>query len=223
MKILSKLMVMIVSFVLMFGSLQTVEAFPSPIPIIKDYRAIQIGIQKQRSPEEEKFKSMPQPGFDVTLFMNYTVHFAWSKKVTGNFVIMDNSGKKVFEKAISDTNSLDIVPKEIKLEAGQKYSWSVNDNKVYRFTILDKQSEKELLKNLAEIDAEKVSPEERAVEKAIYVQELSRLYSDTLDLYWLSAQWLSEISTSNERLKEEKCNLIEKCTQHHLIERAQWR
>lgn len=216
MKILSKLSIVLTFVVIVFSSHQTVLAFPGPSAILKP---IPINIDMQRGSE---FPFKPQPGYNVTLLLNKAVHFAWEGKTKGNFVITDEKGKIIFETPIKNVNSLDIVPNDKKLKAGQKYSWSVDGKTFYTFTILDADSEKDLLKNLAEIDAESVSEEERVIKKAYYVQELSNLYPE-LELYWLSAQFLIEISPKDDTLANEQAYLLDKCRVHLLREEGKFK
>ena len=217
MKFSNKLTAAIAFVALMFGSYQSAGAYEKADMLINS-RQIPIVIPFQRGEDEI---SKPQPGYDVTLLMNQTIRFAWDSKSTGKFVIKDDKGKIIFEKKISaDANRLDLVPAAAKLKAGQKYSWSVDtDATIFTFTVLDAQSEKELLDNFAEIDTDKnLSAEERILKKATYVQLLSDKHSNTLDLYWLSAQWLSEISPVDENLDAEKFYLLKKCNRHLLLE-----
>ena len=107
------------------------------------------------------------------------------------------------------------MPRAQKFKAGEKYSWSVDDDlNIFQFTVLDEQTEKEIIANLAEIDAKNFTVDERALQKARYLQLLSDNYPDEFDLYWLSAQLLSEISPAAQKLSAEKFDLLEKCEQH---------
>ena len=193
----------------------------SPSTLIDKYRQIPVDSSKKR--DIVKFDLNPQPGFDVTLLMNQKVNFEWKLEqesaTTKIFVIKNNKGKVVFEQAIGDKNEIDIVPSEIKLKVGQKYSWSVDGQNIHTFTILDKQTEKELMENLAKIEAEKISTEDDAeakcaINKAIYVQMLSDDPKYNLDLYWLSAQWLLENSPTDKKLQNDRYDLLERCSQH---------
>ena len=221
MKLKKKLAFILAVITMVLGSFQPLFAkdykpISMPIPSSrKDYTPIPIFIPGTKG--EKNFDLKPQPGFDVTLLMNQTVHFAWSdSNAKKNFVIKDSKGKKVFETGISGKNSIDILPSEIKgLKAGKKYSWSVDGGlNVFEFTILDEKTEKQLRDNLAEIDAENLSPDECIVEKAVYLQMLSDKYPDSFDLYWLIAQQLSSISPADEKLKEKKNELLERCIIH---------
>ena len=163
---------------------------------------------------DDELNLNPQPGFDVTLMTSQTVRFAWDGSAK-TFAIKNEAGKKIFETAVSGKNFLEIIPSNAKLKAGQKYAWGLDENtNAYKFTVLDAQTEKEILDELANLDAENISAQERALKKATYVQLISDLYPDTVDLYWLSAQWLSEISSTDEKLKEDKSVLLKKCARH---------
>ena len=215
-----KLAVVFVFAMAMFAGFQTIcEAGTFPgVAALKDYTPIPIPVHITRG--DEKFDLSPQPGFDVTLLMNQTVHFAWSNNSPNssekkNFIIKNEKGNKIFEQSIGDKSSMDIVPGKINLKTGQKYFWSVdNDLNIFAFTILDEQTEKELLGNLAEIDAENLSPEECVIKKAGYLQMLSEEYPENFDLYWLIAQWLSEMSPTDEKFVEKKSELLHRCAQH---------
>lgn len=207
-----------------FGNIPSINAKdyqPIGIPIAssrKDYQPIPIFIPNTKG--EEKIDLIPQPGFNVTLLMNYKVHFEWSNNTKNNnpskkFVIKDSKGNKVFEKAFGNKNSIDILPRELKLKSGQKYFWNVDENsRTYEFKILDEQIEKELLKNLAEIDAEGFSPDECILEKATYLEMLSYQQPEIFDLYWLIAQWVSPINPTDEKLLKKKEDILQRCVQH---------
>lgn len=162
---------------------------------------------------EEDLNLNPQPGFNVTLMMNQNIHFAWDGAASKNFIIKNEQGKKIFEKSLNG-NEIDIAPNAAKLSAGQKYIWTADNSIEYKFSVLDKQTEKEILEKLSEIDSENISPEERILKKVTYVQLISDIYPDKIDLYWLSAQWLSEISSASEQIETTKKILLKKCSQH---------
>ena len=163
---------------------------------------------------EDELNLNPRPGFDVTLMSGQTVRFAWDGSAT-KLVINNDAGKKIFATTVSGKNFVELNPRNANLKAGQKYSWGLDEHaNAYKFTILDAQTEKEILDGLSAIDAENLSTEARALKKAAYVQLVSDLYPDTVDLYWLSAQWLAEISPTDEKLKDDRFVLLKKCSQH---------
>lgn len=212
----------------LFSCLQTAGAAASISPselLIYKYRQIPLIISPIKK-DDTNFDLLPQPGFDVTLLKNQTVHFAWWKDnskdessiETNKFIITDERGKEILNQKTGSASSLDIDLGKIKLKSGQKYSWLVSvagKTHSFKFTVLDEQTERELLDELAKIDAKNLPPEERILEKAIYVQMLSEEYPDKFDLYWLGVQWLSKISPNDEKLKKEKYDLIKKYTDHN--------
>ena len=218
MKISYKLVALIMFFAVIFGGVAyAYPTYPKPDDLLSEYKPDFTPSSKHRGIKRSDLYL--QPGFDVTLLMNQEIHFAWIGKNSTHFVIKDDKGKKIFDESIKDLNSLDINPANLNLKAGQKYSWSIDgDINIFRFTILDADSEKVLLDNLAEIDAQNISPEERVLKKAAYVQLLSEKYSDSTDFYWLSAQWLLEISPTDPSLESERENLWKKCRDHLISE-----
>lgn len=156
----------------------------------------------------------PKPGFDVTLLQNQPVTFAWDG-LAENFYITDETGNKIFETPVKGKSSVEINPSDIKLTDGQKYSWGLDENSsAYKFTILDAQTSKEISAKLDEIDAENIPADERTLKKSAYIQLISDIYPDKVDLYWLSAQWLTQFSPTDAKLKETQGVLLRKCVRH---------
>ena len=210
---MKKLAVMIAFFAATFGIFQSAWA---GIPLssgIGGWEPISTGIPGMKG--SESFDLNPQPGYDVTLLPNQTVHFAWSADTAKTFVIKDETGKLIFDCDISNKDGIDIVPSELKLlESGKKYLWSVNGKKNYKFTILDEQTESKLLQELAKIDEENLSPEKCVLKKAKYLLMLSDMNPATFDFYWLIAQWMNEISPTDEKLAEQKSDFLLRCSIH---------
>ena len=156
----------------------------------------------------------PQPGFDVTLLMNYKVSFSWDDFAYKKFFIKDDKGKVIFVKDTAGINSIDIVPASLQLKEKVKYTWGLEGTaSEYKFTVLDSRTEKELLLKLKEIDQENMSAEERVLKKIKYVQLISDMYSDIVDLYWLGLQWLSDIAESESHYKDKQI-LLKKTVKH---------
>ena len=156
----------------------------------------------------------PKPGFNVTLMQNQSVTFEWEGSAK-KFYINDDNDKNIFETSVEGKNSVELIPNKINLNVERKYYWSLDRNsQSYKFTVLDAQTEKAISAKLAEIDTQNISLDERVLKKAAYIQLLSDIYPDTIDLYWLSAQWLSEISSADEKLKNTKGVLMRKCARH---------
>lgn len=157
---------------------------------------------------------IPQPGYDVTLLKDCEVRFSWNAQDNAKFFIKDEQGKIVFEKTFNGVNYVDLVPANLKLSEGKSYVWGLDDSfEEYKFKILDSQMEKDLLSKLAEIDGEKLTEPENVLKKAEYLQLISDMFSETVDLYWLSLQLLSGMNTY-QGLEAEKNMLLNRCRKH---------
>ena len=106
-------------------------------------------------------------------------------------------------------------PKELNLQADKQYFWNVDDIPAsYKLTVLNEQIEKEILSRLSEIDSENISENERLFEKVRYLQIVSDLYPEQVDLYWLSAQWLLDFKTSDEKEFNRQLFWLDKCNRN---------
>ena len=160
----------------------------------------------------EEINLNPQPGFNVTVFSNQPVIFSWDESDNKLFSIKDNKGNKIFEQKIDGVNLIKIIPANVKLKSGEKYIWNLDQNFYdYQLTVLDKDTEKEILSKLAAIDSENISDNEKILKKATYVQLISDTYPEQFDFYWLSAQWLMNFKSATNQEKDTVNLLLEKC------------
>lgn len=157
----------------------------------------------------------PQPGFSATLISGQNVTFSWYEPNSKTFSIQDDKGKIIFQKNISGETSTEIDVKNLNLQPGKKYSWSVGEDfQACKITLLDKETETEILSELAAIDLENISENERIFKKATYLQFISDTYPDKIDLYWLSAKFLLELKISSEDEEHYQKFLLNKCSNH---------
>lgn len=152
-----------------------------------------------------------RPGENVTLLLKQRVKFTWSEPMKGKFVIYDKNGKSVFSKKISGVNEVEIVPAEVGLTAGEEYTWSAGNTR-HKFKMLSQDNNDAIMTQLNSIDKADMSETERIIKKAEYVQYISDTFPEEADLYWLSAQWLTENNMSEK--KDENDLLLRKCVQH---------
>ena len=163
----------------------------------------------------EEINLNPQPGFNVTVFSNQPIIFSWDDSENKIFSIKDTKGNEILEQNVDGVTSIEIVPANVKLKAGQKYIWNLDrDFYDYQLTVLGKTTEKEILDKLSEIDSENISTNEKILKKATYVQLVSDIHSDKIDLYWLSAQLLSVMTPSTTEERNRKELLLNKCVMH---------
>jgi len=125
-------------------------------------------------------------------------------------------GKEVFRNTFK--GDLELNPGQAGLEPGQIYirEIKIGETLDFRSTIrvLGKEDEKIVNKALAKIDREKVSPEEKIIKKAAYLQFISDLYPAQVDLYWYSYQLLDKAEIKDEKLLDLHEILLGCCLAH---------
>ena len=164
---------------------------------------------------ESEYDMRPMPGYDVTILKSENINFSWDSEGANSFSIIDSNGSTVFEENVSGKDSINLNPSALNLNSDSKYEWKVdNDYQKYKFSLLNDEAENQLKAKLAEIDADYSSDEERALEKAKYLQLISDIYPEQVDLYWLSGQLLNGTAMTNEKNQKEKELLMSKCKQH---------
>jgi hypothetical protein len=77
---------------------------------------------------------------------------------------------------------------------------------------LDLDFEKIIAADLLELERQYRDGSDRKIQKAAYVQIVSDLLRDPIDLYWLSCQWMRELKVENlnPRQKEERDLILKK-------------
>jgi len=149
---------------------------------------------------------MPTPGYSTTLLPQENTTFSWS--VGGKtFIITDAKKYQVVRTPLSDERSLRLTPERIGMQLGQKYAWyieGVDTDEFFDIRLLGTEYVSLVRNGFAGIDKTTSDTEERAVRKASFVQLLSDLYPKEVDLYWLSAQLVENVthdSVSGLRLR----------------------
>lgn len=180
------------------------------------------GAESNNNTASYGFDLNPRPGFNTTLLNYQKVTFAGVPKTDKydraiapkGYVVKDSRGQVIFSGNFDKNGetTLDLTSKN--LQAGEKYSWIVDGKTEYDFTILDADTTKTVQEYFDRVDAKKTSPEQRNLEKAFWAQYFSDNSDGKIDLYWLSAQWLMEISPKSEDDQKEKFMLLQKCHNH---------
>lgn len=136
------------------------------------------------------------PGHSATLLPQENTTFAWP--VSGKtFIIADPKKYQVVRVPLSGERSLKLTPERIGMQSAQKYSWyieGVDTDEFFDIRLLGAEYVSLVRDGFALIDKTSRDPEERAVRKAAYVQLLSDLYPKEVDLYWLSAQLIENVT-----------------------------
>ncbi len=158
---------------------------------------------------EEKTK---KPGLPCTALFKSPIDFEWNNGFSA--IVFESLDKKeVFRKNIKGTNNLTLLPNKIGLKRDTKYNWYYENEsaplKKQMIRLLDRKTEKGILRTLKKIDKQKITPLEKIILKSTYLQ----LMSDTdhnIELYWLSYQILPDNLDAlheDEELKRLVCKL----------------
>lgn len=162
---------------------------------------------------EKGFNLDPKPGFDVTVLSNEQLEFTWDNADASRFYVKNNKGNEIFTSNVMGKKSLKAVPKELGLNSGENYTWSVDgDFRDYKISVLDAETETYVMKEFAKIDSELLSDDEKLIKKSLYVQLISDMYPDKIDLYHLSVKWLE--GKNMGKLEEKRKMLLNKCERH---------
>ena len=172
------------------------------------------------------FDLNPRPGFNTTLMNNQKVTFAGVPKTDKfgraetpkAYVVKDSRGQTIYSGTFDKNGEATLDLSTQNLKADEKYSWVVDGKTAYDFTLIDADTTKKIQEVFAKVDAKHVSAEKRNLEKAFLAQYISDNSNGKINLYWLSAQLLMEISPKSEDDKAEKYRLLQKCHDHLMEE-----
>ena len=172
------------------------------------------------------FDLNPRPGFNTTLMINQKVTFAGVNNADNfgqltapkSYVVKNSSGQEIYQGSFNKNGEAEIDLSSQNFKSGEKYTWTVDGNAEYDFTILDADTTKNIQEIFAKVDAKKLSAEQCALEKAFWAQYISDNSDGKINLYWLSAQLLMEISPKSEDIQKEKYMLLQKCHRHLMEE-----
>lgn len=172
------------------------------------------------------FDLNPRPGFNTTLLNNQKVTFA-GVSTTDNFgrseapksyVVKDSRGQVIYSGTFNSNGEATLDLSTQNLNAGEKYTWVVDGKTAYDFTILDADTTKNIQDTFSKIDPKKFSAEKLNLEKAFWAQYISDDSGGKINLYWLSAQLLMEISPKSKDDQDEKSRLLQRCHDHLMEE-----
>ena len=133
-------------------------------------------------------------------------------------VFKDSSGKEVYKQDLKGSSLIQLTPEEIGIKPLEVYTWSLSGakrGKPFTLRLLSDNIFQQITVDLKEIDEEKLSEVEKAIQKATYLQFMSDSYPKEIDLYWLSYQLLEE-SKDKGPLKDEDKILVQELTKNYL-------
>ena len=142
----------------------------------------------------------------VTLLSGYPTLISRDGVQFTSLVILAADGKEVVTMPVGGNEQIVLAPERLPLKPGENYAVQLRgDAAVRRFTasVLKKELEEQVIQGLADIDKEGLPGAEAVVRKAAYLQMISDLYPETLDLYWLSFQLLRDSRFTLTKEQEE--------------------
>jgi hypothetical protein len=131
-------------------------------------------------------------------------------------VFKELAGKEVFRKSLGDDPVL--IPGKAGLFRGKTYMWEIRRGETLHYwsliRVLSKKDESAVKEALKQIDTEKISADEKIVKKAAYLQFVSDLYPDQIDLYWLSYHILISAYLKEDEAIDVSDVLLGRCFEH---------
>jgi hypothetical protein len=115
------------------------------------------------------------------------------------FTVYDFDHKKLFTEELKGENSFEFIAQKRNLKHNSIYYWKILDNYDGRegeFKIIDNKFQKKIRSDFSAIDKLTINISERNIKKALYLQMLSEIYYNDLDLYWISYQMIQNINLS---------------------------
>ncbi len=161
---------------------------------------------------------VPQPGKNATVIPGQKITFAAGSGMGKFIVFKDSSGKEVYRQDLKGASSIQLTPEEIGIRPSEIYTWTLSGTrggKPFTLQFLSEKIFQQIASDLKEIDGEKLSEVEKAIQKATYLQFMSDSYRKEIDLYWLSYQLLEETKGKGS-LKEEDKILVQELTKNYL-------
>jgi len=144
------------------------------------------GDNKHTIPEQ-----YPRPGYTATLLSGEKTMFAWGRESFGNLVIINEKEKEVYRRNVVGRKNIELSVEEIGLKSGEQSRWRVDGmENQFKIRLLDEKTTQEIKAGLEKISADAMNVNDALLRKAAYLQLISDMYSERIDLYWLSYQLL---------------------------------
>lgn len=158
----------------------------------------------------------PIPGFSVTLLAGEKVPFAWGSTAGQTLIFKDEAQNVIFRKAVAGQSAIRLSPEEIGLKPGQVYTWSVEGLPgSCQVVLLDADTQAKIAADLLRLESEAGNPTDKLIKKAAYLQLISDVQPQKMDLYWLSYRLLLDDKTTDSKARE-TAKMLELRVSNHL-------
>jgi hypothetical protein len=137
------------------------------------------------------FDKIETPDSTITALTFFPVKFTGSNG--SDFSVYDSSGQKVCNMKLGAVDFFLLNPAEYKFNNGESYTWEIKNTNFSRKGIikfLDENRCKIIKGNFDIIDKKIKNKKDRIIKKASYLQVISDIYFNDVDLYWLSYQMI---------------------------------
>jgi hypothetical protein len=153
---------------------------------------------------------IPQPGYSSTILRGYPVTFYWGIESATSIVFKDSKGNVVFQKNVKGKATIELTSEEIGLKVNEVYTWDVEGVKLdgpYTIKVLGNEITRQTKNGLEEIEGMVMNNEEKSIYKALYLQTVSDLFPQEVDLYWLSYLMIKPLNNDIARELKRRCLL----------------
>jgi len=166
-------------------------------------------------------KMVLQPGIETTVIPGLPVKFTWCNDKGSTFTLKDSKSQKIFEKDVTRRLELFVTPEELGLKYPENYTWEITGIEKIKgnvIKILSPDQAAIIKKGLNKIEAEKLATGEKTLKKAAYLQFVSDIFPDDMNLDWLSYQLLTDDAEKQDTLDQQAVELLKSNIQYTTCE-----
>ena len=149
-----------------------------------------------RSNKKTKLSLPPIIPVQATLMTDYPLKLSgFNADAIKSIAVFDKKGEKVFEEAITNAKPVNLVAEQLRIRSMQPYTVHIVREGITQkmsVVLMDQTTRAEVMKGIADIDAENGGASETLIRKIAYLQLISDAYPEKVDLYWLGHQLLQE-------------------------------
>lgn len=146
------------------------------------------------------------PGSSASVLPGFKITFSRPGGEEKRVVFLDKTGKEFFSKEMKGGH-LSVAPDEIGMQQGEEYVWVIEgtkDNRRSRLRLINEKTAGQISSDLKKIEEQPVSPVEKGIRKAAYLQYMTDAYPKEIDLYWMSFVVLEDLDKGREATAENK-------------------
>jgi hypothetical protein len=133
----------------------------------------------------------------ATLMQDYPIEISWAGEDVRSITIVDMKDKTVYEdkNPVNSEGPVSLLPRELGIKPREKYTVYITTDYEKRkldILLMDGMTQDEVLTGLKNIDSENLPKPDYLLGKVAYLQLISDVFPDKIDLYWLGRQLLEK-------------------------------